>query len=163
VPEKPIVLVCGLPSSGNRVIARALKLAGADTWVCHGMPLLPLTHPARKKSERRSSEVFHEKHRPGQTFAVMPTRDLHHQVESYHRHHASGWMRHYPPDETIHRILSVVSHHKLPFRALSYEAFVQAPRQNLQYLAAWIGLPIKAWDLSFVHDGNEKYRDSLTG
>lgn len=148
----PFVFVCGLPSSGNRMILKALNLAGVDGYICHGAPI----KKGRGDIKKALRKILTTYYRPGKTFAVMPVRDLFYHQKSY-LYRRKDWITEYATDELYENILSMVVFHRIPFRAVSYEAFVHNPKLNLLTLAEWIGLPIKEWDLSWITDENKKW------
>ena len=137
------VYVCGLPSSGNRLIVRLLNAAGVKlTGICHGhatdVPintqdasdirciLLVRSHPHRLTSAAKTN---HEHGEPTDTERMM-------------------------------KLMKGIVEIGAPTRWISYESLLLDPEETKKDLLEWLGLPEVDWP-EIVFDANEKHRTGI--
>ncbi len=154
-----IAVICGLISSGNRMLLRAFDSYGIEADIFHGIPLLPEKHPDVDKAFRRSAERIETFVNGKCPFAIMPVRDLAIRLKSKNTqpNNLHAWTDGVDEDAAMFHVLEMIVKLKIPFRAVSYEAFVQRPVENFARLLTWMDIPIRRIDLSWVFDANKKH------
>ena len=159
---RPLVLVCGLPGSGNRALERLVEGAGADAWILHGTPSLPEGDPDHAASRRRCAEWILERGRPGRQVALLPVRSERWRAPTF-RKTFYRWHARWPSHVHVGNLMRVLSEQEVPTRLVSYEAFVEHPEHTQRWIVAWInealGVDLAPGPTCWVHDGNQKYRE----
>jgi len=155
-----LVIVTGLPSSGNRLVADMVKRCSLDgsprdevlpSWnkpcevnIWHGIPPGP-----------RQYEV---------TRLILLTRSPFCRMQSQLRNGEAGWdVKTRQPSEfgesyLFQSVMRYALGHQIEVMPLTYEALVQAPDKVGRYVAEWLGLswiPFTKQDP--IVDGNAKY------
>jgi hypothetical protein len=132
--RKIIAIICGLPSSGNRLVQYYLHRAGAvESLVLHGLePQIP---------------KFKGRHPDHEVYAIMMVRDnvcWERSVTSHHEKREEETWADYADRcyvETMKRIVE----YEIPFRAVSYEGLLRNYQAIGDYLCDWMRLPRLEW------------------
>jgi hypothetical protein len=163
------MMVCGMPTSGNRAIAKALRQVGFYSSVIHPVQAVP-PHPGCSNEThfwqtRDAVKAFSGNCE--RTHAVWPVRSM------FYQHQSVTFGNMFPPTyerpevtsflfENMPRVLRILG---IPWRAVSYEAWAERPVDETELLVGWAGrqdlVPsVREADFSWVMDGNEKYRET---
>ena len=141
----PLVAVCGLPGSGNRIILQYVQRSGLTGFIVHGYP------DSLKKLDRAVEEGEHD------IFAVIPVRHPTFQLRSLDRPgtREDCWHDHAWLGKTRSALCGKLAQHEIPVQFFSYEAFVQDPLRVMSYLYSFIGISGER-DFSDIFDGNAR-------
>lgn len=92
------------------------------------------------------------------THAVMPTRSAVYREMGCQKRGAV------PPTEDADtwNIMRAVIHWRLPFKAVSYEAFIEDPEGHVRWFRNWFGSGKTDVDTEWIVNGNEKYYGSTS-
>jgi len=160
-PSQPIrVLICGEPYSGNRMLNTIMGQLGCAATIMHGVGDLPRREGVEPHIYRKMRERF-ELFCP--THAIMPVRSIPCQQRSLFKHDRAGSIWRKGRDQPTWDVCRVVVDYRIPMKVVSYEAFIETPREHLIWLADWMGVEkriVDNTDLSWLFDGNQKYRDN---
>ncbi len=135
-----LVVVCGLPGSGNRLLKRLFLAAGAEAYVRHGN--------GGAKLYRKLFRLH-----PHRIVAVMPVRDW------YSERSANSWaQREEQRDECVAVTCQVMAEDGIPLRMVGFESLFLYPERAKDLLLEWAGLPIVPWpDGDYPRDENLKH------
>lgn len=139
-----MIVVAGLPGSGNRLVRSLLQAAGAEVVIFHG----------------RSGDL------PQGALpaaVVLTARNPWIRAQSMHtRGDAPSWD--FSRDEHyLRNILAFVVVHGLPVRIIPYEAIIQDPGGVRCDLLGWLSLPTNTPWPSTITDGNAKHLAAHAG
>jgi hypothetical protein len=156
--ERKLVIICGLPSSGNRIIGKCLAAGGQIRyWVVHGTkyPGIEVRMPTKNTKEERRSEMQIQVMKPD--FAIIPVRDFHCQRISSKKNHS--WVKEKEAD-LQQRVIAKLVECDTPFRLISYEGFCARPFHHIGELCKWMGVRPPN-NIPNIEDGNAKYASTL--
>lgn len=164
-----MILVCGLPSSGNRLltahIARGCKANLGDAASLVVEPeVVQLWHGDRPTCDLTRPE--------GERIVmVIPVRCEVMRQRSVARREKLGGHFPFDPDQSRTHVLAFAVRYQVPVRMVSYEGLVANPDAVGQELFRWLALPWVPWpdaesdnvqrpELGKIYDANEKYRSA---
>lgn len=136
--KRPFVLVCGLPGSGNRLLKRLLKKAGADAHVYHGIAGHDILYGALDKADDKQP-----------LRAIIPVRHFHASCNSWPINERRA-------DECMMITMQVLAERGIRTRLISYESLFLYPEQTCQQLLTWLRLPDTPWP-DVPRDENHKW------
>jgi len=156
----PRVLICGEPYSGNRMMKGVLRRMGCDAIILHGIGDLPRFAQRDSRKHERARERL-DRWQP--THAVMMVRSAVFREESLRAKNLHADPNIADRDAQLLDVCHAVLTYRLPLKAIGYEAFVEDPRGHVDWLAGWLGVEVGDVDLTWIHDGNAKYREDSNG
>ena len=165
--KESLMIVCGLPNSGNRALLKALQATGFDGTILHGTPELPEDDEDHAKSLRRSADRLRRIHRPGRTAAIIIVRAQAYREMSYRARRLYHWHHRFTDVEHTKNMMAVLAELEIPTLLVSYEGLVEMPGPTMKYLVGNLvdamtspgpGLPIPKNIASYFKDANAKYR-----
>lgn len=154
-----MILICGLPGSGNHMLRELVRAAGGKPLIWHGDSELykefegdietPLLGPP-------PTRIF--------THAIMPVRN--NWMRSRERALGSTWWErhgHKSQDSFVaalrETVISFIATRAIPLKVVAYEHIVANPKLGGRILA-WADLPYADWPEPVV-DGDAKYLEGL--
>ena len=138
------VFICGLPSSGNRLVQRLLTAAGGEcAWLCHG----------------ETSDVPRDTKDAEEIRCIFLVRSHPHRMKSCKKTSPSHIYGEPVDTERMMKMMRGAAEIEAPCRWISYESLVMDPEETKKDLLEWLGLPNIDWP-EIVFDANEKYRNS---
>lgn len=152
----PAVVVCGLPSSCNRLIQRIFQKAGAEVSIAHGIEngRSPILY-----------SIIHRAHSQGRrVVAVMPVRDLYAwKMSSAHGRPASHDLTPLPcsweyMDRAYQKTIQALAATRTRVLFVGVEALVQHPKTMAREMLSWAGLDAKILhEIEPIYDPNAPY------
>jgi len=150
-----LVFICGLPSSGNRVIEQLFKRAGCHTCVEMGYEADQIYAKVNKSNGLKP-------------ICVIPVRHTACRHSSIAKRWPNGSPSTRPEPELNGPILKAVADLEMPVYTVSYEAFVADPFLMGTMMLGWVeaepqNLPqrddiVSPW-CGKIYDANEKWRE----
>jgi hypothetical protein len=135
-----LVIVCGIPGSGNRLLKRLFQAAGAESFVRHG---------------NNGPKLYHnliELH-PHRIVAVMPVRDW--TVNNSSNKWAQTELQ---KDKCAWVAMQTMLNANIPLRIIGYETLFLYPEESKKSILKWVGLPNIPWpENDYPRDENEKW------
>ena len=145
-----MILVCGLPGSGNQFVCQQIVRGiqryrdghgGGKNWTAE---YCTIWHGPKPNAQALAAEE--------QVRLVMPVRNEHCRLESVGRR--AICMDDFPPEECRMAVCKLVVETGAQLLIVSYEALVADPKQEGKRVTDFLGLPAIDWP---VHDANHKY------
>lgn len=139
------VIVCGMPSSGNRIVQRLIRYHNIECIIHH--------HGTFEEDVRRMQD-------DGLIVsAIWVTRDEEIHKLSVRRNKILGPDMSYAESQHRHYVdtLDLCARLRMPILPICYEQLVRNPMGLGRWITSWLNQPFRGWPVPVV-DGNEKYR-----